>query len=118
MKIQRLIIAFLATLAVLLFCTAKNLGNSVELVAEENRGLKTKIERLDGIQNSRNFQADIDRHKITRLETQCAELTEENARLQAENASLRDYIDGFWEFMEGEYDFEGHQDMHESEGLK
>jgi len=50
--------------------------------------------------------------KISALDALLQEYTEENGRLRQENEAYRDYIDGFWELMEEEYDFEGHQERY------
>jgi len=36
----------------------------------------------------------------------------EYERLKQENQVLQDYIDGFWDFMNEQYDFEGHQEKY------
>lgn len=50
--------------------------------------------------------------KISALDALLTEYAEENGRLEGENQGYKDYIDGFWELMEQEYDFEGHNELY------
>jgi len=112
MKLMKYICVLIMSLAFVLWVIfTQNTLDKVNLLPGQINGLKQKIEAIETISAQSGHLKDII-DGAARITEAYEALSEENARLQAENASLRDYIDGFWEFMEGEYDFEGHQERY------
>jgi uncharacterized protein YpmS len=103
MKIYNYIIAFICTVTIALSAAeARETTQTRNYITEEINGLKTKIERLNGICENQSGSIVIDAKELN-------ELVESYIQLKEENEAQQDYIEGFSQFMEQKYDFKGHQ---------
>ena len=78
------------------------INNETQTAQIASCDLKTALQKIDTLTQQLT-------QSLAKLDAILAQYQQENERLEMENEALRDERDGFWELMEQEYDFEGHQ---------
>lgn len=74
---------------------------------------ETELDTILSLTDTHTKLTDLLERRIASLDALLQKYADENARLALENKALRDERDGFWSWMEQEYDFEGHNDLYE-----
>jgi peptidoglycan hydrolase CwlO-like protein len=79
---------------------------------QANMKIATQAQNASKELKTVNSQLDESQQVIQSQANQIEQLQQENERLALDNKALNDYIDGFWDFMEDKYDFDGHNELY------